>query len=75
MNGCNYSINISLDGVDDNCINVSSLLLTGPSVTLAFCADKRYSLQSDVCRAGEVVSNSVNFSNDIVESVMHLFLW
>ena len=74
MNGCNYSINISLDGVDDNCINQSSSL-TGPSVTLDLCADERYSLQSDICRAGEVVSNTVNFSNDIVGSVMYLLLW
>ena len=74
MNGCNYSINISLDGVDEDCINQSSSL-TGSSVTMDICADKRYSLQSDVCRAGEVVSNPVNFSNDIVGSVMHLLLW
>ena len=62
MNGCKCNIGISLDGVDDNCINGPSLL-TGSSVTLDLCADKRYSLQSDVCRAGEVTSLPVNFSN------------
>ena len=68
MNGCNYSISISLNGVDDNCTNRSSSL-TGPSVTLDLCADKRYSLQSDVCGAGEVVSDSVTFSNDAMPHV------
>ena len=68
MNGCKYNISINLDGVDDNCINGSSSP-TGPSVTLDFCADKRYSLQSDICRSGEVTSLPINFSNDVMPHV------
>ena len=68
MNGCNYSISISLDGVDGNCVN-GSLSLTGPSVTLDLCADERYSLQFNICKTGEMTSLPVNFSNDAMPHV------
>ena len=60
MNGCNYSVSLHEVG---NCLVHQPLSLTGPSVTLDLCADKRYSLQSDICKAGEVTSLPVNFSN------------
>ena len=68
MNGCNYSINISLDEVDDDCINGSSSPF-GPSVTLDLCANKTYSLQSEICISGEMTSLPVNFSNDTMPHV------
>ena len=63
MNGCNYSV--SLHEVGDCLIHRPSSLV-GPSVTLDLCADDRYSLQSDICRSGEVTSLPVNFSNNTI---------
>ena len=68
MNGCKCNISISLDVVDDNCISQSSSLF-GPSVTLDLCANERYSLQSYICKTGEVTSLSVNFSKDVMPHV------